>query len=64
MKRFEKRTAVMQAWQGFINTPHYAASKLGLVGFTRSLAKELAVDNNTVSAFRPGINVDGGLNMS
>jgi NAD(P)-dependent dehydrogenase (short-subunit alcohol dehydrogenase family) len=31
-----------QARQGFIYTPHYAASKFAVVGLTQSLAKELA----------------------
>lgn len=48
-------TASGQARDGFIYTPHYAASKMGVVGITQSLAKEVAIDNITVNAFCPGI---------
>lgn len=44
-----------QARDGFIYTPHYAASKFGVMGITQSLAKEVAVEGITVNAICPGI---------
>lgn len=44
-----------QARQGFIYTPHYAASKFGVLGITQSLAREFASMGITVNAICPGI---------
>lgn len=48
-------TSSGQGRKGFIYTPHYAASKMGVIGITQSLAIELAPYNITVNAFCPGI---------
>jgi meso-butanediol dehydrogenase / (S,S)-butanediol dehydrogenase / diacetyl reductase len=44
-----------QSRDGFIYTPHYAASKFGVMGITQSLAKEFAPFGITVNAICPGI---------
>ncbi|WJV63025.1 SDR family oxidoreductase [Pectobacteriaceae bacterium C52] len=48
-------TSSGQGRKGFVYTPHYAASKMGVIGITQSLAQELAPWNITVNAFCPGI---------
>jgi len=48
-------TSSGQGRKGFIYTPHYAASKMGVIGITQSLALELAPWSITVNAFCPGI---------
>lgn len=40
---------------GAVGFTHYAASKAGVIGFTRALAREVAAMNITVNAIAPGI---------
>ncbi|MBI4490697.1 MAG: SDR family oxidoreductase [Deltaproteobacteria bacterium] len=43
------------AHQGALGGAHYAASKAGIIGFVKALARELAPDRITVNAICPGL---------
>jgi 3-oxoacyl-[acyl-carrier protein] reductase len=43
------------AMRGMVGRTHYTASKTGVIGFTRSLCKELGPRNIRVNALAPGI---------
>lgn len=41
-------------WLGQANLLHYVSSKAGMIGFTRTLSREVGVDGITVNAVTPG----------
>jgi NAD(P)-dependent dehydrogenase (short-subunit alcohol dehydrogenase family) len=49
------------ALKGVPGSLHYVASKAALIGFTRSLARELGKDNITVNAIAPGLTLSEGV---
>lgn len=49
------------ALKGVPGSLHYVSSKAALIGFTRSLARELGKDNITVNAIAPGLTLSDGV---
>jgi len=49
------------ALKGVPGSLHYVSSKAALIGFTRSLARELGKDNITVNAIAPGLTLSEGV---
>lgn len=43
-----------RVWEGTPNRLHYTASKAGVIGLTRALAREVGADNIAVNAITPG----------
>lgn len=48
------------AWTGLSGMVHYVTSKAGIIGFTRSLAREIGVHGITVNAIAPGAVIPEG----
>ena len=55
--------STINAQRGEFSNAHYAASKAGVLGFTRALAQEGAARNITVNAIAPGY-VETGMSMA
>ncbi len=49
------------ALKGVPGSLHYVASKAAIIGFTRSLAREIGKDNITVNAVAPGLTLSEGV---
>jgi NAD(P)-dependent dehydrogenase (short-subunit alcohol dehydrogenase family) len=48
-------------WSGPVNLAHYAASKGAIIGFTRSIARELGGDGIRANCLAPGLTLSPGV---